>query len=90
MTVDMMSDEEKVGDDWIRHHPSYRSHKFNSFINTLDSRSDANRARFPRAIGSPREKAAPPTAQKWMVQIPNEGHHESPALFSSEEENDCD
>ena len=66
--MEMMSDEEKVGDKWIRHPPSYRSELFSRFIEKLDSRaSDTNCVRFPRDIGSPRQREAPSTAKAWML-----------------------
>ena len=34
ITPEMMSDEEKVGDKWIRRPPSYRSEQFTKFIYT--------------------------------------------------------
>ena len=87
MTVEMMSDEEKVGDTWVRHRPSYRSDLFNHFLDKLDSRaSDKNRARFPRDVGSPREKDVPSSARKWMLcsnMSTEQDEPESPSLFSS-------
>ena len=82
-----MSDEERDGEKWIRHRPSYRSDMFNHFIDKLDSRAqDLNRAQFPRNIGSPRIKSIPPTASKWMLCencAEEEEDVESPVLFSS-------
>ena len=63
-----MSDEERAGEKWVRHRPSYRSDLFNKFIETLDSRAGtSDRARFPRDTGSPREKQPPLTAKQWML-----------------------
>ena len=63
-----MSDEEKVGQKWVRHRPSYRSDLFNRFIEKLDSRvTVADRARFPREVGSPRIKNPPSSAKQWML-----------------------
>ena len=70
VTPDMMSDEERIGDKYIRHPPSYRSEKFSRFLKKLDQRvacSGRNHARFDREDGSPREVTVPPNAKDWMV-----------------------
>ena len=36
VTADMMSEEERVGDRYVRHPPSYRSQKRSKFIMKLD------------------------------------------------------
>ena len=38
VTPEMMSDEERVGDKYVRHPPSFRSEKVSKFIEKLDSR----------------------------------------------------
>ena len=56
VTPDMMSDEEKQGDVFIHHQPSYRSTKF---LNKLDQRAAAKSSYQPRAsreLGSPAKK----------------------------------
>lgn len=87
VTVDMMSDEERAGEKWVRHRPSYRSELFNRFIDKLDCRAaNGERARFPRDLGSPRSKNPPTCAKKWMLcQTANiqENGRPSPELFSS-------
>lgn len=70
VTADMMSDEERVGDKYIQHTPSYRSDKLNSFIKTLDKRAGKkgkSHARFHREQGSPRKQPIPQNAKPWMV-----------------------
>ena len=94
--MEVKSDEEKVGDKWIHHPPSYRSELFSRFIEKLYSR--ASDARFPRDIGSPRQKEAPSSAKAWMLahstmnastsSVPSDGReaendNESEELFSS-------
>ena len=66
VTPDMMSDEEKVGDKYIRHPPSYRSDRLNRFIQKLDSRLESTpsgHARHTRLLGSPVEKEPPVRAK---------------------------
>ena len=53
VTVDMMSDEEKRGEVYVRHQPTYRSDTLNAFIRKLDERSAASstsHAKFQRVI----------------------------------------
>ena len=69
-TPDMMSDEEKVGDQYICHLPSYRSDKLHKFIQRLDNWLEGTRsshARHTRVLGSPVEKQPPPRAKGWML-----------------------
>ena len=58
-TPDMMSDEEKHDDHYIRHPPSYyRSSALSKFITKLDARCDKKMFSHPRVtrqIGSPRK-----------------------------------
>ena len=64
----MMSDEEKVGDKWIRHLPSYRSELFTKFIGKRDNRcSSSTHARFPRGVGSPALKDPPTNCKNWLL-----------------------
>ena len=66
----MMSDEEKVGDKYVRHPPSYRSERLHRFIQKLDSRlarTPTRHARHTRVLGSPVEKEPPPGAKKWIL-----------------------
>ena len=81
ITVEMMSDEERVGEKWVRHRPSYRSDLFNRFIDKLDGRATTiDRARFPRDAGSPRVKHPPQCAKQWML---------SQTTVEEIEENEC-
>lgn len=71
----MMSDEEKVGDTYVRHPPAYRSERLNRFIQKLDSCLDSTpsrHARHTRVLGSPVEKRIPARAKSWMLKE-NEG-----------------
>ena len=89
VTPEMMSDEERVADKWIRHPPSYRSDKFTRFIAKLDSRTvNDKHARFPRDLGSPRNMDVPPQAKDWMInQSSSEAApYESEELFSPDSE----
>jgi hypothetical protein len=66
----MMSDEERVGDKYIRHPPSYRSDMLSCFIEKLESRLDSTpsyHACHKRELGSPVEKQAPARAKNWML-----------------------
>ena len=70
VTADMMSDEEKVGDKYVRHPPSYRSERLNRFSNKLDSRLEttpSRHARHIRVLGSPVDRQPPSRAKTWMV-----------------------
>ena len=69
-TPDMMSEEERVGDKYVRHPPSYRSEKAKKFIEKLDGRlrsRTSERARFNRTLGSPRKLVPPHKAKKWTI-----------------------
>ena len=70
ITADMMSDEEKEGETYIRHPPGYRSERLNRFIQKLDERLDSmpsRHARHSRVLGSPVEKQVPAKAKAWML-----------------------
>ena len=70
VTADMMSDEERVGDIYLRHPPSYRSEKFHKFLMKLDERAATksnSHARFKRQEGSIVEKTAPMNCKPWMI-----------------------
>ena len=79
----MMSDEEKVGDNYIRHQPSFRSERLNRFILKLDhclESTPSRHARHTRILGSPVEKTAPVRAKKWMIKpSENADNHEGEA-----------
>jgi len=71
VTADMMSEEERVGDVYVRHPPHYRSEKLNKFIRKLDERASKkskSHARFSRKEGSPRKLPIPKHAKQWMIQ----------------------
>ena len=70
VTAEMMSDEEKDGDTYVRHPPAYRSDQLNRFIEKLDSRLESTpsrHARHARVLGSPIQKLAPAGAKSWML-----------------------
>ena len=54
----------------IRHFPTYRSDRLNTFINKLDehlSKLKTGHARHPLVLGSPVTKDVPVSAKAWMV-----------------------
>ena len=73
VTPDMMSEEEKDGEVYVRHAPAYRSNSLNRFISKLDHRLDTdipNKTSHPsleRRVGSPRDKPVPKGCKKWIV-----------------------
>lgn len=70
ITADMMSDEEKRGDVYVRHRPDYRSDRFNTFIDKLDERSERkskSHARFKRQVGTPLKTPRPRHIKSWMA-----------------------
>ena len=70
ITADMMSDEEKRGDTFVRRQPSYRSEKLNSFLSKLDDRFERQHSQQPRTkrlIGPPVDKPIPSHAKNWMI-----------------------
>ena len=67
---EMMSDEEKEGEEYVRHQPMYRSKALSSFISNLDERLDSAKDKHPcvtRKLGSPREKPLPEGCKKWLI-----------------------
>ena len=69
ITVEMMSDEEKRDNVYVRHQLSYRSDALNAFIKKLDRRSDSatgNHAKFERKIGTPTNKSVPKGAKNGL------------------------
>ena len=91
VTAEMMSDEEKCDDTYVRHQPEYRSEKFTSFLNKLDercSKKQTSHARYKRSIGSP-SKTVPPTGiEKWMTKSTEEA--EQNIVPSDSENSDVD
>ena len=71
VTAEMMSDEEKRGDVYVRHRPDYRSDRFNTFIDKLDKRCEekatSHHARFKRRVGTPLKTPQPQQVKSWMV-----------------------
>ena len=71
VTAEMMSDEEKREDVYVRHRPDYRSDRFNSFIDKLDQRCEkkatSHHARFKRRVGTPLKTPQPQHVKSWMV-----------------------
>ena len=94
VTPDLMPDEEKRDETYVRHQPEYQSEKFNLFLNKLDMRStkkQTNHSRFKRSIGTPMKKPAPVGVPKWMVKASAEFEVASTADSSSENsESDSD
>ena len=78
VTPNMMSEEEKDGDFYIRHQPSYRSNTLNKFIKKLDQRleADINRKKHPcllRTLGSPHKQHVPLKCKKWTEEADDTG-----------------
>lgn len=97
VTPDMLSDEEKVGDTYVRHQPSYRSERLKRFIEKLDKRLEDTATSHPRhvrVLGSPVQKTPPEHAKPWMILSPPassaEPEGEGREEFSSNSENDSD
>ena len=92
VTPDMMSEEEKREDFYVRHQPEYRSQKLNSFITKLDERSERNiavHARFKRKIGTPLKVPPPKGIPSWMVTCsdePDNGEHDLSDLDNDDNE----
>ena len=78
--MDMMSEGDSCGEEYIRHPPKYRSDKLNKFITRLDERSVKRNATQPRKIrrcGSPVEVVVPENAKRWIIRkdYRNSGGH---------------
>ena len=70
ISADMMSEEEKVDDQYVRHPPLYRSERLNKFVHKLDHRLSkclSDRPRITRVLGSPHKALPPINAKKWTV-----------------------
>ena len=66
VSTEMMSDEEREGEGYVRHQPHY------IIIKKLDSRLDSTKGiekhpRMDRRVGSPHEKPIPEGCKKWIV-----------------------
>lgn len=93
----MMSDEEKRGDIYVRHQPTYRSEKLGAFLDKLDERSskkESTHAKYKRAVGTPLKKNAPSGIDKWMMksqdQLSIQAEDASNNISSSESEHETD
>ena len=67
---EMMSDEDKEGEEYVRHQPSYRSKALNNFISKLDERLESSKDKHPRiarSLGSPHNKPIPEGCKKWVL-----------------------
>lgn len=67
---DMMSDEERVEDFYVRHPPSYRSKALSDFINKLETRLGKEKSTHPRLERRPGcavEKPVPSRFKKWTI-----------------------
>ena len=70
ITPDMMSEEEKCDDTYVRHPPSYRSKAVYKFLCKLDNRCEKQMSTHPRVkrlLGSPRKLSTPCHAKRWVV-----------------------
>lgn len=93
----MLSDEEKVGDTYVRHQPSFRSERLNKFIQKLDERIDntpTTHPRHPRLLGSPVARPVPEHAKPWMLadppSMPEEDDHTESQELNRDIISDCD
>lgn len=65
-----MSDEDRVGDKFVRHPPAFRSSKVQMFIEKLDARlqkKGSSKPRLARVLGLPRKLPLPRNAKQWTV-----------------------
>ena len=64
-----MMTEEETGDEnnYIRHRQSWRSHKFNGFIDKLNECKNPKSLAKQRDCGEDIYREAPQNAQKWMI-----------------------
>ena len=69
VTADIMSEEERVEDRYVRHPPSYRSNKFIMMLDQRGGKKSSSHARFSREEGSPRKLPTPRHAKPWMIQV---------------------
>ena len=70
VSAEMMSEEQKVADKYIRHPPLYRSQRLNEFVDKLDHRLSkclSDRPRISRILGSPHKPTPPMNAKKWTI-----------------------
>ena len=71
ISADMMSEEEKVDDQYVRHPPLYRSERLNKFVDKLDHSLSkyclSDRPRITHVLGSPHKALPPINAKKWTV-----------------------
>ncbi len=72
LTPEMMSEEEKNEDKFVRHPPSFRSAKVKQFIGKLERRLERKPSlRVRRVEGSPRSVPIPVGAKKWTFKSPS-------------------
>ena len=91
ITADMMSDEEKQSDVYIRHPPLYRSSTLTKFIEKLDSRSEAKNGnnshpRQKRQLGTSIDAPVPLKAKNWMLKSEFRKTHTSEEAHEQERE----
>lgn len=92
VTPDMMSDEEKIDDSYVRHPPSFRSERFNKFIQKLDDRlanMPGSHPRYSRRLGSPIETGAPEHAKSWMINKDFPGDEAEDEVENGNSDSDC-
>ncbi len=68
VSAEMTTEEDTGSDDnFIRHRQSWRSEKFNNFIDQLDSAKNAKTLAKKREIGSDVERDVPQVAKTWLI-----------------------
>ncbi len=77
VSAEMMTEEDTGSDDnFIRHRQSWRSEKFNNFIEELDSAKNAKTLAKKREIGSGIERDVPQVAKTWLIAAESDCHLE--------------
>ena len=91
VTPDMMSEEEAEGNEFIRHRPDWRSHRFNKFIEKLDNRYKSKHEKMlakPRTYGDVVVKSFPDGIPSWMCETITIESALPPNDASSDEDHD--
>ena len=85
VTIEMMSDEDRRGDVYVRLAPSYCSAALTKFILKLDNRCDkmSFHPRVRRQVGSPAKIQTPSNAKKWTIKKVSEQVEDSSATTST-------
>lgn len=78
ITPEMMTEEETgTEDNYIRHRQSWRSRRFNIFIDKLDESKNPKSLAKQRDCGEDVDREPPLNAKRWMIEDDDEDY-ESP------------